>query len=446
LDVHGCFLGPDLGDPFFLFQQDIQKGNLSQVRTFLILLFSFFPAFLFAEELLTWEDCIAQALKNHPDLISANESIKQSQAAKAVTASTLLPQITAGMAGSTQDAAGETGDSYSYGVSGSQLLFDGGKTMSDVRAAQENIKASQFNYRFTSSDVRQRLRTAYINLLKDQESLKLTQEIYDIRRGNLELITLRYESGMEHWGALLTAQANLGQAQFEIAQAKRGLEVSQRQLIKEMGRKKFSPVAVDGDFTVRETVTTKPDLDALVETNPSLLALLTRINQANFSLKSAYRDFFPTLSAQAGAGRNGGNWPPQDNLWDAGLSLNLPLFEGGLKQARLAEAGSVLNQSKADEQSGRDALVLALEQTWALLQDALETVSVQKKFLEAAQIRAKIAEAQYSTGFISYDNWTIIQDDFVGAKKSFLNAQANALQAEANWIQAKGETLEYASQ
>ena len=64
--------------------------------------------------------------------------------------------------------------------------------------------------------------------------------------------------------------------------------------------------------------------------------------------------------------------------------------------------------------------------------------------LEAAQERARIAEAEYSTGFITYDDWTIIEDNLVSAKINHLNAQANALLAEANWIQAKGETLEYA--
>jgi len=66
---------------------------------------------------------------------------------------------------------------------------------------------------------------------------------------------------------------------------------------------------------------------------------------------------------------------------------------------------------------------------------------VQGKFFEAARERAKITQAQYSTGLISFDNWTIIEDDLVNAKKSFLDVQADALIAEANWIQAKGGTL-----
>ncbi len=410
--------------------------------TFLFL--SLFLSRGYAQEVLTWSDCLAEAKKNHPDLISAQEAVKQSEAAKGITSSSALPQINSNLDASTQSSSGKTTNSFSYGVTGSQLLFDGGATLNQIRAAGENIKVARFNYKFTSADVRLRLRTAYINLLKAQEALMLTEDIFKIRRGNLELITLRYQSGMEHRGALLTAEANLAEAQFEIAQALRGSEVSQRQLIKELGRKGFSEIKVEGDFIVKEPEKQRPDFDALVLANPSLLALLTKINQANFSLKSAYDNFFPQVSAQVGAGRSDSRWPPQNSQADAGLSLSFPIFEGGLRLAQVEQAKSALSQAKADERSGRDALVLALEETWAFLQDALQVVGVQQKFLDASEMRSKIAEVQYSTGFITYDNWSIIQDDYVSAKKSFLNAEANALQAQANWIQAKGETLEYA--
>jgi outer membrane protein TolC len=397
-----------------------------------------------AEEILSWADCVKEAARNHPDLISAKEIINQSEAGKKITASTLFPQVDGSVSAATSKTSGAVKrDTYSYGVSGSQLLFDGNKTINSVKAASEDIKISQYNYKFTSAEVRFRLRAAFVSLLKAQEELSITQQIYDIRRSNLELITLRYQSGMEHRGALLLAEANLGDASFGIIQAKRDVEVAQRSLIKEMGRNQFSPVNAKGDFVVKNTEKEKPDFDSIVKTNPSLQSLITKINQSNLNLRAAYDNFFPQLSAQAGAGRTDNRWPPQTNEWNAGLALTFPIFEGGLRFAQLSQAQSVLNQAKSDERSGRDALVLTLEQTWATLQDSIDNVSVQKKFLEAAEERARIAEAQYSTGFITYDNWIIIEDNLVSSKKSLLDAQANALAAKANWILAKGETLEY---
>ena len=405
-----------------------------------------------AEELLTWQDCIKEAAKNHPDLISAQESIKESQASKAISASTLFPQIDSNLGGSTAKTTTTTSgttttkttDTYTYGVTATQLLFDGTKTINEVKAAKEDIKAAQHSYRFTSTEVRLRLRTAFISLLKAQESLNITEEIYNIRRSDLELITLRYESGLEHKGALLNVQANLAQAQFEIAQAKRIQEVVQRQLIKEMGRTQFLPLSVQGDFKVSDAALEKPDFEALAKNNPSLEKLIAQKNAAAFGIKSAQANFFPKLSAEAGVSRKSSNWPPQDDQLDAGLTLSFPIFEGGLRLAEVAQAKAIFNQAQADERSTKDSVIVTLEQTWAALQDAVETVQVQQKFLEAARERSKISEAQYSLGLIQFDNWTIIEDDLVRAKKAFLDAQANALLAEADWIHAKGETLEYA--
>ena len=405
-----------------------------------------------AEEILTWQDCVKEAAKNHPDLISAEESIKQSEASKKITASALLPQINSSVGGSTAKTStatsgnitSKTTDTYTYGVTGTQLLFDATKTINNIKAAAENIKAALYNYRFTSSEVRLRLRTAFINLLKEQELLNITQEIYNIRISNFELITLRYESGIEHKGALLNAEANLAEAKFEIAQAKRKLEVAQRELFKEMGRAQFSTVRAEGTFKVSDSALEKPDFEVLAKNNPSLEKLIAQKNAASFGIKAAEANFFPQLSAQVGANKSSSHWPLENDQWNAGLTLSFPLFEGGLRLAEVAQAKAVFNQAQANERSAKDAVAVTLEQAWAALQDAVEAVEVQNKFLEAAEERAKIAEAQYSLGLINFDNWTIIEDDLVRAKKTFLDTQANALLSEANWIQAKGEILEYA--
>ncbi|MBU0760049.1 MAG: TolC family protein [Candidatus Omnitrophica bacterium] len=403
---------------------------------------SFYSYIALAEEVLTWDDCLYEAKKNHPDLISAEEKINQDEAARIITGSVFYPQVDGSMDWARTKTTTEK-DSYSYGISGTQLIYNGFKTANDLKIASETIKASQYNYRFTSSEVRFRLRTAFINLLKAQELLNITENIAKIRRDNLILISLSYEAGIEHKGALLTAEANSTQAEFEIIQAKRELEVYQRGLLKEMGRLEFSPVQVKGAFKVSDSARKKPDFETLVKNNPSLGKLNAQTNAASFGIKSKEADFFPTISAKAGSDRTGARFPPDQDQWNIGLGLSIPIFEGGLRTAEVKKAKAAYNQAQADERSQKDSLTLALEQAWADFQNAIDTVGVQKKFLNATEERAKIAEGQYSLGLIQFDNWTIIEDSLVQAKKTFLNAEANALLAEASWIEAKGETLEY---
>ena len=406
-----------------------------------------------AQEIITWGDCLKETHKNNPDLISAEEDINIQKAGKDITASALYPQISANVAGSTSKTSttsssgittSSTSDSYTYGVSGSQLIFDGSKSIQEVKAASQNIEAARQAYRFTSSGVRLNLRSAFVALLKAQELTGVAEDIVKIRRNSLILITLRYQSGLEHKGALLTAEANLAEANFELSQARRNVEFAQRQVVKEMGRKEFMAVAVKGDFTVSDTVRAKPDFEELVTNNPSLLEAIAKKNSALFGLNSAYGDFYPELSASAGAQKKSAQWPPENDQWNLGLSVTMPLFEGGLQFAQVSQAKARYRQLEADEMSVRNTAIVNLAQAWAGLQDAIETVEVRRKSLEAAKERSKIAEAQYAAGFISFDDWIIIENTLVAAKKSYLDAQADALLFEAGWIQAKGETLEYA--
>ncbi len=426
----------------------LKMKSLSRIAIFIFVLL--FSGPLWAQEKLTWVDCLAVASANHPDLISAKESIHQSQDVKTITASSLWPQLDSSLSITgtrTNSSTGSKSDTttYAYGLSGSQLLFDGFKTINNLKASQENVKAAQWSFQFVSSQVRLRLKTAFINLLKAQELIKLTKEIYDIRQQSVDLITKYYNSGIEHKGALLTAQANLAQAEFEIHQANRGLQVAQRSLIKEIGGKKFEAIEAKGDFDISNKYDQTPDLEQLASNNPQLLKLNMQRNAASFDVKSSRGDFWPSVSVIGGAGKSDEHWPPKADSADISLKLSWPLLEGGSRAAQLDQAKSVVRDLEAQQQSLKDSLVLTLEQSWASLEDAIEKVGVEKKFIDAAQERAKISEKQYSVGLITFDNWTIIEDDLVNAKKTFLNTQANALLAESNWVAAQGRNLENAN-
>ena len=410
---------------------------------FIFLFFCFVGGNVQAEEL-TWEDCVIEAKQNHPDIVSAEEKLNQAKASKVITASKVLPQVNSDLSQDTSKTEGQSKtDTYSYGITGKQLLFDGFKTSYDIKAALENIKSTQYDYQVVSSSIRLRLMTAFIGLLKAQELLNITEDILGRRRQNVELVNLRYEAGREHKGSLLTAQANMAQAEFETISAGRNMDLAQRRLIKELGRGKLTPIRAKGDFEIKYSERDKPDFEGLASATPFLRELITKKDAALFGLKSAKADFFPQVYANTSAGRTASDWPPDEDEWSVGVSLSLPLFEGGRRTAEVSRTKALFNQAQADERSGRDSVVLTLEQTWTEFQDGIDRVEVQRKFLEASEERAKIAQAQYSTGLIAFDNWIIIEDDLVRVKKSFLDVQSDALISEAEWLQARGETLDY---
>jgi len=419
-----------------------------------------------AEEAMRWIDCVKEARAKHPDLVSAAEKIGEARASKEITRSAYLPQITSNADESTSNGSlvsgsgsvnqgvasvqGGSGTSspgsstrYTFGATVQQLLFDGFKTSYDLSTAERNINASRYNYDVTSSNVRLRLRTAYSNLLTAQELLKVTEEIEARRKQNFELVRLRYEGGREHRGSLLTSEADLAEATFEVNQAGRSIYLAERQLTKELGRTKFFPMKAVGDLEVKDAQSERPDFERLGETNPLLHQLIEFKEAAKFGIKSAKAQLFPQIFATGSESNSNTDAFPDQNQWSVGTSLSWPMFDGGSTLATIKKARATLGQTEADERSGRDGVILTLSNTWTKLRDTVEEVAVQKKSLEAAQERARIAEAEYSIGILTYDNWIIIEDNLVSAKKSYISAQNNALIAEANWVQAKGGTLDY---
>ena len=109
---------------------------------------------------------------------------------------------------------------------------------------------------------------------------------------------------------------------FELAQAKREVVVYQRQLAKEIGFKEFKPISVKEDFVIRDVVKVKPDFEAWIKNNPSLLQAAAKTNAAAFSLKSSYANFFPEISADAGANRRGSRWPARKRPSSRGRKRN----------------------------------------------------------------------------------------------------------------------------
>jgi len=408
-----------------------------------------------AEDALSWSDCVKTAIKNHPDLVSAAERVKQSKAVKEITRSAYVPQVTGNAgaitnknaslnsSGSSSNSSGRKTTTYSYDMSAQQLLFDGFKTSFDLSTDQKNIEAARYFYDVTSSNVRLRLRSAFAGLLSAQEALKVNEEIAIRRKQNVELVKLRYEGGSEHKGSLMRAEADQAQALYSVDQAKRDIYLAQRQLSKELGLSRFIPAEAEGDFRVKEEDRERPDFDSIADGNPLLRQLIAEKEAARYGLRSAKAAFFPQIFMNYDLGNTNTKWPPDKNEWSFGSTMTIPIFDGGSRIATVDKSKALLAQTLADERSGRDGVILTLADTWTKLQDAIENVGVQKKFLDAGKERSKIAEAEYSIGLLSFDNWTIIEDDYVRAKTDYLNAETNALLAEANWIQAKGGTLDY---
>ena len=400
---------------------------------------------VYAQEVLKWQQCVSEALQSRPDLAAAEASLQQAEAQKKITASAERPQVNASLSGKRSDSTQEeleSASTFSYGVSASQLLYDGGVTGSKIEASKEALNAEEQAYRLASSEARLSLRRAFVELLKAQKLVVLAKEIEQRRRENVAFLKLRYEAGREHIGSLRRSEADLAEAEFEVAQAERGVVLAQSQLASALGRDERSTLVAEGSFAVEEFSEKSPDFPALAKEHPEVLQFEASTRAARYDLEASKKSFSPELSLNSSFGRSSfESWPPDELDWSAGFKLSLPLYTGGGTEAAAAKALGVVNEQISKSRGVYLEVLDTLEERWKNVQDAAENLKVQEKYLESANLRSTIANAQYSNGLISFDDWVIIEDNLVSSKKSHLDAQAQLFVVRAEWTQAKGVGL-----
>jgi len=395
-----------------------------------------------------WTACVREAAVSNQRLQSAKQAIAKAYYNKKSSDAVYLPSVSAsGGASVGKRENSVTDNSSSYGVSASQLIYDWGKSKAQSQSAAALIEAAEINYQLASANVRYRLRTAFIGLLKSQEMLDIAGIIVERRQKAARLIKLRYEAGREHKGSLLTSEAKQLQAELQQKKAQRDLDLAKFSLAVELGRDLLKPgawsdIMVQGEMKLKSDYAVKPDFDAMLIETPSLKDLLIQSRLARYDMDAAKAAFYPSLKARAGVDESSGGWNDYIESYSAGVSISVPLFEGGRNKARYDSANAAMSIANYDEFNGRNDLSSAIRRKWSALHDSLDRMQLSKMFYDASKERARISMVQYSSGIINYDSWIIIEDDYINSEQLLLDANATALISESEWINVKGGTLE----
>lgn len=406
------------------------------------LLLFFFLASVQAQ-VLTWPDCLAVASANNLTLRIAREKVVQQNASLSGARSSFWPQVSLGAntqhseqtVAEPQQNTTKT-DGVGYNLALRQNIFDGFKTWNSSLAAEQELSAAQYELFITATNVRLSLRNAFIALLKAQEQKKLADIIVERRAQNMALLKLKYEGGREHKGSLLLARADLDQAEADVSQAERAITLAQQSLLTIMGDKTYALTAVSENTIVEPRGI--PQFETLAATNPQLRQLEAKLNAAKYSAKAVGAEQLPNVYASYQNSKSGDSWPPENSQWSLGANLAFTVFDGDNNGAAQRKAEAALTQTALQSADGKQTVLLTLAQTWTDYKDAHDDVQVRRSFLVAAEERARIASAQYASGLLSFDDWSIIEDNLVAAQKNYVNAKATVLQAEARWVQACG--------
>jgi outer membrane protein, heavy metal efflux system len=188
--------------------------------------------------------------------------------------------------------------------------------------------------------IRAEVERAYIDLLLVRDQLGLLATLDALWTQAEGMALTRYESGAGAQSDVLRAQLERGR----LKQRRFALEAEERRSVVVLNRLRGHPLN-DAIVTNRSLVDLPdpvlPKDTAIVadaeKSSPELQKLRLTVEQSGKLIDLAKKDYFPDLTVSAGVMPRWGKFEP---MWQAGLSLSIPVWSGG-KQSRAVEESRI---------------------------------------------------------------------------------------------------------
>lgn len=398
-----------------------------------------------AQTTVTFDDCVKELTANNPDLYAAREGVNVARANLLGSYSPFLPQVSAAAGASKNNQELDTGyqetSAYNAGLTANQNIFNGFQDIARLNQSRAQLTQAEINLQRVKSNLGADVRQAFTELLFAQDFLVLDENISSRRKDNYALVNMRFEAGSEDKGSLLRSQAFYNQALQDVLEAKRRINVAQRNLNKVLGRQDGVGIAVTGAWE-HITPPSPPEFQELAKTTPEYRKADAQCKIAREQIRVVRSDFFPSWSVSANYGLNDDDsWIPHNESWSVGTSIGLDIFNGGQTIFTLRAAHAQLRSTEAQLTSAANSIFSTLEESFTTWQNAVDRVGIQAQLLEAAQVRTEIANIKYSNGLMSFQDWDTIGNDLITNQQNMLSTERNAVYAKAEWEKAIGISI-----
>ena len=348
---------------------------------------------------LTLKECLALSEANHPDLAGADAKREAERRRLSLTAVEDRVQASANASAARSGREGApSGSSYTAGVTASVRVFDANRTKYAVEAQRGTLAATEAEGRKTRLQVRYGVKKAYMDLLLAGEVRGQRKESVDSFRLHLERAKGYYETGLKPKSDVTKAEVDLGNAQLALVEAESNVRVAQAALLNAMG------VDLAGPFEVRAEDRALPEsaeggAEALaLEHRQDYEAANRRTLAGKAEVRSAARASSPSLSLRGGYSAGGEEISSLSSEWNVGLSLNVPVVDGGAASARADIARAQVRSLEAAREALRQNILLEVRKAVLNIRNARERIRIAGLTVAQAEENYSLAEGRYRTG------------------------------------------------
>lgn len=411
------------------------------------------------------------AESNNPQTRIAWDQARQMALAAGITESAYLPQITASAVGAYQNndshnsvsGLESSGDDEAHGVisavSLNWLLFDFGERAATIEAAKQLSIVSNIAFTAAHQQVIYEVSLAFYSYAAARYHVTAAEQSLQDAQAVQAAAQARYAHGI---GTIVDAdQAAQATAQTKLAvvQAQGTVQDAYLALLTAMGISPLTKITIAGapqrplspdldkpvQDIVAQALARRPDMLSAYAAEQASLANV-RAAQAEFmpklflSATGAYSSSGLDITALPGVGQQQGI----ENLSGSRLGgsilagVTVPLYDGGIRSAALAQAEAGADSAEAALAKARDEAARQIVAAANGVQTSLAAYAAAQSLAAAAQTSYEADYAAYRNGVGSVTAAALAETQLLQARDAATDAYSNALSAAATLAFATG--------
>ncbi len=400
----------------------------------------------------TLSDAIALAYQTNPTLQGQRASQRALDESVVQARTGLRPTVNADANASFSDGDGDGNArrSSGVGIDLSQPLYTGGRVSSAISAAEADVLSGQQGLRGVEAQVLQTVVTAYVDVQRDQERLRISTENVAVLQRQLDEAKARFEVGE-------ITRTDVAQSEARLAGAKSSLSASQAQLA--ISRASYAAVVGQnpGDLAA------VPALDNLLpksveeafaaaeENNSSVLSAEYAEQASRARVAAARAARRPTISAGANVGWDattagdafgngrGGQFDDYSRSVSGNVTVRMPIFTGGLTSSQIRSAQEKNNADRLAIEGARREALRSVSQAWNGLLGARANLISNEEQVRSGRIAFEGVRQEAQVGLRTTLDVLNAEQELRNAELALVNAKRDEYVAAAGLLSAMGK-------
>lgn len=358
------------------------------------------------DEILTLAKVVAITRQNQPALIAARGNVNASQSRVGQAKAPYYPQVNGSgsydrlspggtMYGLTDN---NTYNRMAVGLNASQMLYDFGKTTTKVEIQKTNLDSARADLNAADDSAVFNAKLAYYNILKIARNIVVATETVKQFEEHLAQAKGFFEAGTKPKYDVTKAEVDLSHAKLVQIQVENNLRLARVVLNNAMGLPDAPDYKIEDTLTSDKfTLPFEQALGMALNYRPDLKALALKKQAALQSVDLARKGDSPYLSGNAGTAYTG-DGDNNSQEWNAGVALNVPIFNGHLTRHQIDEAKANADILAANVTTLQQTIHKEVQQSYLNLQEAEERIATTKLAIQQAEENSTIASGRYSAG------------------------------------------------